>query len=34
MTGQRPVLEATGETFDERQRVLAAASGEEVADVA
>ena len=34
MTGQQPVLEATGETFVERQRALADASGEEVADVA
>jgi DNA modification methylase len=34
MTGQQPVLEATGETFVKRQRALAVASGEEVADVA
>jgi DNA modification methylase len=33
MTGQQPVLEATGETFVKRQRALADASGEEVADV-
>src|SRR5690348_3342879 len=34
MTGQQPILEATGETFDERQCELAIAAGAEVADVA
>lgn len=33
MTGQQPVLEATGETFDERQSAFAMGAREEVANV-